>query len=136
MLHQRWDEAVDAARAAPQGKQWLAYGTSRILSSEVLAPAGFAEEAVEVVERAIAIDPLHGPVTRGMYGRALVLAGRCEEAIPELRWCIAQRPDYVPAYHSLVVACVETGQLDEARAALQQSRRLQPSWVPRNHTGA
>jgi hypothetical protein len=35
----------------------------------------------------------------------------------------------------MVVACVETGQLEAARAAMREVLRLRPGWVVRNYDG-
>ncbi len=134
MLQQRWEEAVDAAHAALTAGR-PAGSAARTNCGEVLANAGHAEEAVDAVRLALSFDPHSRPATRAVLGRALLLAGQPDAALPELRWCAARLPDYVPCQHSLVVAAVETGRMAEARAALREVLRLQPDWVPRNHTG-
>ena len=132
MLHRRWEEAVDTARAALRtGK--TAFFASRITSGEVLAHAGHAAEVVEIMGQALTLDPLGPPTAYALLGRALLLCGRPEEALRELRRCAARMPDYGPCYHSLVVAAVEAGQMREAEAALREVVRLRPDWVPRNH---
>lgn len=134
ILHQRWDEAVMTARAALRAGRPTDYA---VLNScaEVLAHAGHAAEAVEALQRALSLDSHCPPIAHCVLGRALLLDGKAEEALPELRWCTVHLPDYVPCLHSLVVAAAETGHMDEARAALREARRLQPHWVPRNHSG-
>jgi predicted Zn-dependent protease len=134
MLHQRWDEAVMTARTSLRTGRPADYA-SRNTCAEVLAHAGHPGEAADAVQLALSLDPHCPPTTRSLLGRALVLAGRMEEALPELQWCAARMPDYAPCFHSLVVAAVETGRLEEARAALREVIRLTPGWVPHNHTG-
>ncbi len=134
MLHQRWDEAIMTARAAMRTARPTDYATANACA-EVLAHGGCATEAAEMLQRGLALDPHCPPVTRSLLGRALLLAGKPEEALAELYWCAAHLPDYVPCFHSLIVAAVETGRPEEAQAALRESLRLQPHWVPRNHTG-
>lgn len=134
LLSQRWDEAVDAARTALRTGRPADYA-SCTTCGEVLAHAGHPEEAVEVVQRALSLDPFCPPTTRAVLGRALLLAGQTEAALAELRGCAARLPDYAPSFHSLVVAAGETGQVEEAQAALRAVFRLRPGWVPRNHTG-
>jgi DNA-binding winged helix-turn-helix (wHTH) protein/tetratricopeptide (TPR) repeat protein len=135
LLHQRWDEAVMTARAALRAGRPADYA-SRNTCTEVLSHGGHPAEAVEAIRRALSQDPHCPPITRSLLGRALLLDGRPEEALPELRWCAAHLPDYVPCFHSLIVAAVETGRMEEARAALREAIRLQPNWVPRNNTGS
>jgi DNA-binding winged helix-turn-helix (wHTH) protein/tetratricopeptide (TPR) repeat protein len=134
MLHQRWDEAVDTARVALRTGRPADY-VSRNTCSEVLAHGNYPAEAAEAVQRALSLDPHCPPTTRSLLGRALLMNGQPEAALPELRWCAARLPDYIPCFHSLIVAAVETGRLEEAQAALREAVRLQPHWVPSNHTG-
>ena len=134
VLHQRWEEAMDAARSAlTSGRPAFAF--ARNTCCEVLIAAGHPEEAVAAAQGALAIDPLPPPTTHALLGRALLLAGKVEEALPPLRWCAAQLPDYAVAYDTLVVAAVESGRIPEALAAWRELLRLQPNWAPRNHTG-
>jgi len=134
MLHQRWDEAVETARVALRTGRPADY-VSRNTCAEVLAHGGYPAEAAEAVQRALSLDPHCPPTTRSLLGRALLLAGQPEVALPELRWCAARLPDYTPCFHSLVVAATETGRMEEAQAALREAVRLQPHWTPRNNTG-
>lgn len=134
VMHRRWEEAVETARAALRTGRPRGYIT-RTSCGEVLTAAGHPEEAVETLRQALAADPFCPPATRAVLGRALLLSGRPEAALPELRWCAARLPDYAPCFHSLVVAAAETDSLEEARRALAEVVRLQPGWRPRNHTG-
>jgi hypothetical protein len=54
----------------------------------------------------------------------------------ELRRCAASAPDYRPCHTSLVLAYVETGQLDKAQAALRDVRRLWPQLTAENYETA
>jgi DNA-binding winged helix-turn-helix (wHTH) protein len=132
MLHRHWEPALEAARLALNAGRPVDHG-SRNTCCEVLAHAGHPEEAAEAVRPIIAFDPHSPPTSHAALGRALLLAGRVEEALPELRRCAARLPDYAPALHSLVVAGVETGRMEEARAALREVFRLRPDWTPRDH---
>ena len=134
VLHQRWEEAVAAARSALSSER-PAFALTRNTSCEVLAHAGHPEEAAAVARGTIALEPLCPPTTYALLGRALLLAGQVEEALPALRTCGSRLPDYAPTYDSLVVATVETGRVPEALAARRELFRLRPRWAPRNHTG-
>jgi predicted Zn-dependent protease len=101
--------------------------------AQVLTHAGEdPEEAVREYRLALGLDPFHPPPARAELGRALLLAGRPEEALVELRWATARLPDYGPGHQNLVVAAVETGRMGEARAALAEVLRLGPHWTARN----
>ena len=126
MLHGRWEEAVAAARAVigtSRHATWESWATA----GEVLSLAGHQDEATEALQRVLLEDPLCPPTTRAVLGRALLLAGRLDEALDELRWCAARLPDYAPCLRCLVVAAAETSRLEEARAALREVLRLDPS---------
>lgn len=128
-LNERWDEAAEMARMSLHTGRPADYGT-RLSCGEVLAAAGYPEEAASVVQAVYALDPHCPPRGRAVLGRALLLAGRPEEALVELRRCTAMQPDYAPCYRTLVVACIETGRRADARAALAELARLQPNWLP------
>jgi Flp pilus assembly protein TadD len=129
----RHDEAVEFAGAAVKANPCDAacrtgYGT-------VLNMAGLHADAAAELRIALTLDPFHPPFWRGTLGRALLLAGQPEEALVELRRCMARAPDYRPCYSSMVVACVETGRLDEARAAAREILRLRAGFVISNYDG-
>ena len=97
--------------------------------------AGAYDSAVEELRLALSLNPYHPPFWWATLGRALVLAGRPHDALIELRRCAARAPDYRPGHSSMVVACVETGHLEEARAAMREVLRLRPGWVIRDYDG-
>lgn len=66
---------------------------------------------------------------RHHLGRALLVAGRHEEALAELRRIAARLPDYGRCHHSLVAAAVETGRMEEERAAVRQTLHVCPRWT-------
>lgn len=108
---------------------------NRATHGEILSKAGDHEAGAAELQLAISLNPYHPPFWWAPLGRALLLAGRQEEALAELRRCAALAPDYRPCHSSIVVACAETGRLDEARAALGEVLRLRPGWVIRDYDG-
>jgi DNA-binding winged helix-turn-helix (wHTH) protein/tetratricopeptide (TPR) repeat protein len=133
-LCRRWDEAISTARMALDGP-WTAGISECVTCSEVLAQGGHADEAVEVMRRTLQLDPYSPPTVHSVLGRALLMAGRPEEALPELRICAARLPDYAACYHSILMAAHETGRADEARRAYDEIQRLQPRWRPADGVG-
>jgi tetratricopeptide (TPR) repeat protein len=129
----RHDEAVEIADAAAKANPCDA--ACRAGYGMVLTMAGSHADAVGELRIALSLDPFHPPFWWGTIGRAMVLAGQPEEALVELRRCMARAPDYRPCYSSLVVACVETGRLDEARAAAREILRLRAGFVISNYDG-
>jgi DNA-binding winged helix-turn-helix (wHTH) protein/tetratricopeptide (TPR) repeat protein len=128
-LAEMWDEAVETARLALRFSRVADHAT-RMACGEVLSAGGQPEETVVALEATLALDPHCPPRTRAVLGRALLLADRPEDALRELRRCAARLPDYAPCARTMVVAAVECGAFDEARAALQVVRRLRPQWIP------
>jgi DNA-binding winged helix-turn-helix (wHTH) protein/tetratricopeptide (TPR) repeat protein len=116
-------EAADSARLGLRFSSATQHGT-RTACAEALAVAGHAMEAAQALQETLAFDPHCPPRMRAVLGRALLLADRPEDALRELRQCAAQMPDFAPCHGSIVVAAVETGLFEEARAALAQMRRL------------
>ena len=123
LLCGRHDEALGVSRRAVElnPSSWVARLDHGLVLTEVDAGAGLRE-----VQLALALDPFHLPWARCALGNALLLAGQQEEALAQLRWCVARVPDYLPARENMVVAAVETGQMEEARLAVSQVLRLGP----------
>lgn len=130
----RWEEAILTARMALTGA-WTAGVNECVSCSEVLAQGGHPEEAVEVMRRTLRVDPYAGPTVYSVLGRALLMAGRPQEALPELRICAARLPDYAGCHHSILMAAHESGLADEASRAYGDIQRLQPGWSPFQSAG-
>jgi TolB-like protein/Flp pilus assembly protein TadD len=132
-LLSRDDEALATGAAGVQTNP--CDPVARATYGEVLSRAGLHPEGVDELQLAISLDPFHPPFWRATLGRALLLAGHPEEALVELRKCVIRAADYRPCHSSMVVACVETGRLEGARAAMQEVLRLRPGWVIRDYDG-
>jgi TolB-like protein/Flp pilus assembly protein TadD len=132
LLNAGWEEALASGRAsvianpcAPEARH--SYG-------EVLVHAGDPVAGEREIRLAISLDPFHPPSWRALLGRALLLAGRPEEALPELRWCAARLPDYGFCHQVLAAAAAETGRLEEARAAVRALLNINPGLSVRTIT--
>ncbi|MGH7190136.1 MAG: tetratricopeptide repeat protein [Acetobacteraceae bacterium] len=90
------------------------------------------DRAVTELRLALSINPFRQLTMRANLGQALLLAGRPEEALVELRWSAARAADYGPCHRALVIAAAETGRMEEARAALREVVRLTPDRTLRN----
>ena len=94
----------------------------------VLAWASKARQALEKIEWAVRLSPRdvmngHYPTYRGV---AHFIADNYEEMVAEGRDGTRQRPDSVGAYRVLAVGCAYLDRLDEARAAVERLKQLQP----------
>jgi predicted Zn-dependent protease len=128
LLNARWDEALETGRAAVLANP--SSGETRQGYGDVLVHAGDPADAVSESRLALSLDPFHLPSWRALFGRALLLSGRPEEALAELQFCAARLPDYGPGLQMLVVAAAETGRMAEARSTLRELLRLSPDLTP------
>jgi TolB-like protein/Flp pilus assembly protein TadD len=129
----RSNEAVETAARGVRANPCDAAG--RAGYGEALSMSGAHAAGVAELQLAQTLNPYHPPFWWGTLGRALLLAGRPHDALVELRRSVARAPDYRPGHSSMVVACVETGHMEEARAAMQDVLRLRPGWVVRDYDG-
>jgi predicted Zn-dependent protease len=124
LLNEGWDEALETGRAAVMANPCDV--ETRYSYADVLAHAGDPAMAAQEFRLAISLDPFHRPALRALLGRALLLCGRLEEALAELRYAAARLPNYGPGLQMLVVAAAEIGNVEEAGMALRQLLTVGP----------
>jgi adenylate cyclase len=83
-------------------------------------------EGLPLIQKAIALDPLHEPALDMYLGRAYNFIGKFDEAIPHLRLCTSRAPDFWPCHANLAAAYGNSGKLDLARQELAEMRRYYP----------
>jgi len=83
-------------------------------------------EGLPLIQKAIALDPLHEPTLDMYLGRAYTFVGKFDEAIPYLRDCVSRAPDFWPCHAQLAAAYAHSGKLDLARQELAEMRRYYP----------
>jgi adenylate cyclase len=121
---QRFDEAIAEA------EQTLALGPndSEILSgvAAVLQRAGRNDTTVEVLHRAVRLDPFIQPgVMGGVLATAFYLLGRYPEAAEAATYCIRRAPDATNCHLRLVAALGQTSS-PSAAAAVAELMRVSP----------
>jgi tetratricopeptide (TPR) repeat protein len=129
----RGNEAVGVGRSAAFANS--SDSIARYSYGHALTHTGNPEAAIEELRLSLELNPFHSALRRAGLGRALLLAGRHQEAIAELRWCAANAPDWATCHAVMVVAFVEMGLMDEARVSLRKFQQLRPGWPPRNFDG-
>jgi TolB-like protein len=94
-----------------------------------LAYCGRWEEAHLAAQRAIRLSPRdpHSAVYHGIASYAQFVGRNYDEAMRLAREGIRQRADFVGAHRVLTAAAGMAGQLEVAKAALQELRRAQPN---------
>ena len=125
LLNGDWEEALESGRAAVIANPSAA--ETRHCHADILVHAGDPAEAEREMRLALALDPFHPPTWRTVLGRALLLAGRVEEAASELLWCAERLPGYAPCHYGLAVAAAETGRMEAARTAVHSLLRINPA---------
>jgi adenylate cyclase len=110
------DEAIRWSRRAvalnpgeAESYAWLA---------NVLSYTGGSAEALEQLEHARRLDPLHPPAWDFYIGRALVHLGRYEEALPWLAACARRAVAFGHGQRYRAAALAHLGRLDEALEVL------------------
>jgi TolB-like protein/Flp pilus assembly protein TadD len=100
-----------------------------------LAFDGQSEQAIAHLQEAIRMSP-HDPenaIFNGGLGAAHYLAGRFSEAIRFARKSLQQRSGFTGVHRLYVASLAQAGLLDEARAALERLKELQPdisiAWI-------
>jgi adenylate cyclase len=90
---------------------------------------GRAEEATEVLELAIRLNPI--PPAWYLYnlGDAYRLVGLHEKAVESFKKAINQNPDYFLAWIYLTATYIQMGRMEEGRAAALEVERINPRFA-------
>lgn len=126
-------EAVEVAERGARANPCDSVG--RAAYGEVLSMSGSPAAGAAELRIAISLNPFHPPFWRATLGRALLLAGQHHEAIEELECARREAPDYRPCHSSLLVAYVETGQMERAFQAVKDFLRLRPGFTVKDYDG-
>jgi adenylate cyclase len=95
----------------------------------VLILAGHARRAIDLLEACMRLDPFCHPLTVGLLGFAHCVLGQHAQALPFLRDFTAQAPKFQHGHFWLAATLARLGLLEEARAEVQEVRRLQPQYA-------
>ena len=127
----RYDEAMAAAERSFQ----LAPGDFSANSQvgQTFAFAGRYEEALPYLDRAQRLSPRDPMIYWVFQSRSIALFGlqRYEESIAAAQRVSRQLPEWVYAHAMRAAGLAAVGRLDEARAALDEARRLDPALTVR-----
>jgi Flp pilus assembly protein TadD/SAM-dependent methyltransferase len=89
---------------------------------------GREEVALELIDRAITVDPLQ-PAYYNDAGIVLQTLGRIDEAIARYREALALSPAYPRAHNGLGIALHDRGRLDEAMASFRTAISVKPDYA-------
>jgi adenylate cyclase len=123
MLQMRHAEAVAHSRKSVE----LAPGSAdaAVFACFVLASAGFAEEAVVQIEKAMTLCPRYPPNYLGHLGNAYRLAGRIDDAIAAFEEYGRRSPGF--GLFDLVIAYQQQGRTEQAREAAARILAARPN---------
>jgi adenylate cyclase len=135
LMHHTDIAVVEYQRALEENPNFAAaYGHL----GEALAFDGQCDKAIPHLELALRMSP-HDPQNMLFYTALAVahyFAGRYTEAINFGRKAVQQRPEFAGCHRIQVASLAQAGQVDEARAALDRLKELQPdisiAWIEQN----
>ncbi|RJR32384.1 MAG: adenylate/guanylate cyclase domain-containing protein [Desulfobacteraceae bacterium] len=121
------DKAVSEHRIAvsldPNNAEWLAG------LGGVLLWAGRPEEAIDVILKAMKLNPVHPPYYLWSLGHAYLLIGKYDQAIASFKRVLIRNPEFWPSHVLLAAALSETGRYEEARIEAGEILRLNPHFT-------
>lgn len=94
--------------------------------AQILLWADRAEEAIELVEQGMRLNPYYPAKYLWVLGFAYGALERYEEAIVAQKRALTLNPDYLASHAALAAFYILTGQEYEANAAAEEIRRISP----------
>jgi len=85
----------------------------------ILNFCGNPQRGLQMMEKALKIEPFTPPNWKFQIGRSYLLLGQYDQAIVQFRRMVEDAPKFIPAYTHLAFAYVETGRTEEASDAIK-----------------
>jgi adenylate cyclase len=85
-------------------------------------------EVVDILERAIRLDPLHTPDWLMWLGHSYLRLKLPEKAAAVLETGVKRAPDYVAVHHFLALSYAMLDRMEEARAQMNEVLRINPKF--------
>jgi adenylate cyclase len=126
-MQRRFDQAVaDAERAVAinpnSAEDFDALATA-------LGTAGKLEEALRAAEKAMRLDPARQDFYAAEAGVIYNEMGRYQEAVPFLKQALTAYPNHLSAHLAIIMAYVELGRDQDARAEAAEIMRISPHFA-------
>jgi adenylate cyclase len=109
---------------AAHPSSWSAYN----VYAQALTFGCQAEQAIPMFQKAIRLNPNPTANTLVIFGHALRMAGRFEEAISVYKKAIQRVPDFIRAHIGLGATYSLMGREEEARAEAEEILRINPKF--------
>ncbi|MDR2788657.1 MAG: PEP-CTERM system TPR-repeat protein PrsT [Candidatus Accumulibacter sp.] len=118
---------VDAAKEAYEAALSFApgYGPALFSQARIKGAGGDKSGALTLLDAALAKNPRLYDASR-FKGDILASEGRIEEAMGIYRKVIELKPDYLPAYVSLIAREMQIGDVEEAEKQFEAMRKISP----------
>ena len=120
------DKAIVEARLALRYDPNFA--EAYISLAEILNFSGQPAEALPLIEQAMRLNPRYTPNYLWARGQAYWLLNDNAAAIENFNRVVARNPDHLVSHLMLAMAYAETGQIDDARRAADEVRRISPEF--------
>jgi len=121
-------------RAVAQGERAVSINPNCSMAYAFLAVAlnglGKPAEALRAIEKAARLDPAGRDFFAGSVGRAYILMGRYQDAIPALQRHVGAYPNALWAHLDLAIAYTELGRGHDAREEAAEVTRISPPLHP------
>jgi adenylate cyclase len=125
LIKSQFAAAAEAARRAVELAPNLA--DVLVFASYVLQCCGRSTEAIDLIDKAMALSPMYPPNYLGQLGNAYRLAGRQDEALRAFRAYHARSPGF--GLLDMVILHEQAGRMAEARETAAQLRAARPGFT-------
>ena len=95
--------------------------------AEILKFAGRPAEVIELMEKAMRLNPRYSPFYLFQSGSAYYYMGQYDRALTLLKKAVARLPNHMPTHGYLAAIYTELGREEEARAELAEVLRISPN---------
>jgi adenylate cyclase len=97
------------------------------LLGATLSVAGRPEEGIDLIKKAMRLNPHYPPLYVTNLCVAYRMTGRYKEALVWGKKLVSLAPNYPPAHFNLAIVYSELGRMEEARAEVEELRRINPT---------
>jgi adenylate cyclase len=94
-----------------------------------LVCAGDAQRAIDVIHASMRLDPFYVPYASWVAGYAHFMLGQYSQALPLMRDCVAQMPNWYVGHATLAATLAQMGHLDEAQVEAGEVLRYVPGFT-------
>lgn len=122
LLKKRFDDALEfGEKSILLGPN---YADIHAFYAQVKFAVGMWEDCIALIKKAMRLHPLYPPWYLYFLGVSYARVGRLDEAIANLKDCIAREPDSWLGYVGLTILYVKIGMVDKARDLIDKLHQL------------